>query len=103
MNSTSIREDVGSIPGPLRHELGSGRLDPKLLGGKPAALAPIEPLAWELPYAVGMALKKRKGKEKKKVREGEKISLVSLACLLFKCFFIWANETLMPETSFHEK
>ena len=27
---------------------------------RPAAVAPIEPLAWELQYATGMALKKKK-------------------------------------------
>ena len=31
-----------------------------------AAAAPIRPLAWELPYAVGAALKKKKKKKKKK-------------------------------------
>ena len=31
-----------------------------------AALAPIRPLAWELPYAEGAALKKRRKKKKKK-------------------------------------
>ena len=35
---------------------------------RPAAVAPIRPLAWEPPYAVGTALKKRK-KEKKKKKE----------------------------------
>ena len=30
---------------------------------KPAAAAPIQPLAWELPYATGVALKKKKKKE----------------------------------------
>ena len=29
---------------------------------RPAAIAPIIPLAWELPYATGMALKKEKKK-----------------------------------------
>ena len=28
---------------------------------RPAAVAPIRPLAWEPPYAVGTALKKKKG------------------------------------------
>ena len=28
----------------------------------PAAVAPIKPLAWELPYAVGVALRKKKKK-----------------------------------------
>ena len=29
------------------------------MGCRPAAVAPIRPLAWELPYAVGVALKKQ--------------------------------------------
>ena len=32
---------------------------------RPAATALIQPLAWELPYATGTALKKTKGKKKK--------------------------------------
>ena len=41
--------------------------DPALLWlwCRPAAAAPIEPLAWEFPYAVGAALKRPKKKEKK--------------------------------------
>ena len=35
-----------------------------LLWGRPAAAAPIRPLAWEPPYATGVALKKTKGKNK---------------------------------------
>jgi len=31
----------------------------------PAAIAPIRPLAWELPYATGTALKRQKTKKKK--------------------------------------
>ena len=31
---------------------------------RPAAAAPIQPLAWELPYAVGVALKSKKRKRK---------------------------------------
>ena len=34
--------------------------DPILLGYKPAAIALIGPLAWELPYATGPALKSKK-------------------------------------------
>ena len=30
---------------------------------RPAAAAPIQPLAWELPYAVGTALKRQKEKK----------------------------------------
>ena len=31
---------------------------------RPAAIAPIRPLAWELPYALGVALKRKKTKRK---------------------------------------
>ena len=34
---------------------------------RPAAVAPSGPLAWELPYAVGVALKSKKKKKKKKL------------------------------------
>ena len=63
MNPTSIQEDEGSILGSgiavscgVGHRLGS---DPELLWlwHRPAAVAPIQPLAWELPYAMGVALK----------------------------------------------
>ena len=39
--------------------------DPVLLWlwRRPAATALIQPLAWELPYVVGVALKKKKGKK----------------------------------------
>ena len=37
-----------------------------------AAAAPIQSLAWKLPYATGTALKKRKKKKKKRERERER-------------------------------
>ena len=36
---------------------------------RPAAIAPIGPLAWEFPYASGVALKERKGKKGKKKKK----------------------------------
>ena len=33
---------------------------------RPSATVPIRPLAWEIPYAMGAALKKRQKREKKK-------------------------------------
>ena len=33
---------------------------------RPAAIAPIGPLAWELPYDTGVALKKQKKKKKER-------------------------------------
>ena len=35
---------------------------------RPSATAPIQPLAWDLPYAESEALKEQKKKKKKKVR-----------------------------------
>ena len=69
MNPTRTHEDAGSIPGlsgiGIRHchelwyrpQSGS---DPTLLQlwSRPAAAAPIQPLARELPYAMGADLKK---------------------------------------------
>ena len=38
-----------------------------------AAIAPIRPLAWEPPYAEGVALKKQKNKKQKKKERKKKI------------------------------
>ena len=59
-NPTSIDEDVGSIPG-----LGQQVKDPGLLWHRLAVAAPIQPLAWELSCASGVALKKERKKKKK--------------------------------------
>ena len=52
------------------------RLDAALLWlwCRPAAVALIRPLAWELPYATGAALKKRE--EKKSYAQSHKIDLM---------------------------
>ena len=39
---------------------------------RPAAAVPIQPLAWELPYDVGTALKTKKKKKKKKRKKRKK-------------------------------
>ena len=46
-------------------------LDPTLLWlwRRPAATAPIGPLAWESPYAAGAALEKAKTKQNKKTQQ----------------------------------
>ena len=52
-------------------------LDPMLLWlwlwlwYRPVATAPIRPLAWESPYAVGVALKKQKQKAKNKPKKNK--------------------------------
>ena len=78
-NLISIHEDTGSNPGlsqwfkdlvlpSVSCGVGCRRgLDPMLLWPwrRPAAIAPIHPLAWEPPYAVGIALKRQQSKNKK--------------------------------------
>ena len=41
---------------------------------RPEATAPIRPLAWEPPYAAGVALEKTKRPKKKKKKVNEKIA-----------------------------
>ena len=46
---------------------------------RPAAVTPIQPLTWKLPYATGMALKSRKKERKKETNKGQ--SQNSYPCL----------------------
>ena len=78
-NQTSIHEDTGSIPGlaqciknltslqalrcKLQIQLGSGIAVAVVC--RPAAAAPLQPLAWEHPYAAGATLKKKKKNDRK--------------------------------------
>ena len=75
MNLTSLHEDVGLIPGLIHWVKGSGiamscgmycghgsDLALLWLGWRPVAVAPIQPLAWEPPYAAGVTLKEKKKK-----------------------------------------
>ena len=74
-NPTRNHEVVGSIPGLAQWVKGSGiavscgvgrrrgsDLASLWLWYRPAAVAPIRPLAWELPYAADTSLKKPKKK-----------------------------------------
>ena len=66
MNPTRNQEVVGSIPGLTQWVKDLAWL---WLWRRPAATAPIIPLAWEPPYAVGAALEKgKKTKKQKKIQ-----------------------------------
>ena len=47
-------------------------LDLVLLWRRPAATALIQPLAWEPPYALGLAERKERERERKDRRKGER-------------------------------
>ena len=79
-NPTRNYEVAGSVPALAQWVKGSGvamscgvgcrhGLDPMLLWlwRRPAATAPIRPLAWEPPYAAGAAQEMAKRQKKKKV------------------------------------
>ena len=75
MNPTGIYEDAGLIPDLTQWLKDLAFLwpvvqvryssDPKRLRCKPAPTVPIQPLAWEFPYAVGVAIKNRKERKEK--------------------------------------
>ena len=73
--------------------------DPALLWlwCRPAATAPVRPLAWELPYAMGVTLnrqKKKKKKKKKRKKEKErKKSTISNSCCPQYISKDWQMET----------
>ena len=65
-NTTRNHEAVGSIPGLAQWVRDLALL---WLWCRLAATAPIQPLAWDPPYAVGVALKRPKGKREREREE----------------------------------
>ena len=63
-NPTGNHEVADLIPG-----LTDWIKDPELLSYRPAAIAPIGPLAWETPRAEAVTLKSKKKKKKKKKKQ----------------------------------
>ena len=80
-NPTSIHAAAGSIPGLTQCVKDLAWL---WLWCRPAASAPVQPLAWELPYATGAALKGKKNKK-------PKTSQITCAC---SCPFCQGSHTL---------
>ena len=52
------------------------------LWGRPAAVAPIQPLAWELPYAVGVAFKKDQKNKQNNNKKTLEIKKEGKMCIL---------------------
>ena len=65
---TSIHDGTGFIPGPIQWVKDQALLW-LWLWPRPAATAPIRPLTWETPRAMGAALEKAKRVKKKKKKK----------------------------------
>ena len=85
MNPTRNHEVVGLIPGHAQWCRSKTRLGSRVTVAlhRPVAIAPIRPLAWELPCAAGAALEKakRQKKQQQKKKNPETNSRISKSIL----------------------
>ena len=108
MNLRSTHEDVSSISDRVQwardqccHKLWCSprrSSDPKLqwLWCGWAAVAPIRPLAWELPYATGAALKSKKKKQKQKTKKNLKLNGNIMITNLRLVLKLWSSTQHYP-------
>ena len=98
MNPTGILKDLGLVPGSAQWVK-----DPVLLWlwCRSAAAAPIQPLAWEPPYAAGMALKRQKDRNNNNNNNFLAFTESFLGTLLLICYYLLFLNTCLRSTCVH--
>ena len=68
-----------------------------------AVAAPIQPLAWEPPYAMGTAPKRQKKKTQKKLSLSQKSFGFSLKLFLYYLKYNFVSSTKLQDDTFSER